>query len=124
MGRKSNFEKRVIDKKEEFLQKFDKVCDEYGKVAIDLINNTVFMAVTLEDLCENIRKQGTKIKFQNGRSQSGWQANPDVAIYNTMTKNFSAAVKQLTEMRDKLKPPVAEAAADEFDEFIKGGSGK
>ena len=101
-----------------------KVCDEYGKVAIDLINNTVFMAVTLEDLCENIRKHGTKIKFQNGRSQSGWQANPDVAIYNTMTKNFSAAVKQLTEMRDKLKPPVAEAAADEFDEFIKGGSGK
>jgi hypothetical protein len=79
-----------------------------------LIGNAAFMAVTLEDLQDEINKKGPVSEYQNGENQWGTKKSPEIEIYNTMVKNYMAAVKQLTD----LLPSDAKPPSDALLEFV------
>jgi hypothetical protein len=81
-----------------------------------LIENAAFMAATLEDLQDAINKNGCISTYQNGENQWGTKKSPEADLYNTMIKNYSAVIKQLTDMLPKDE---AKAAEDELVTFIQ-----
>jgi hypothetical protein len=89
------------------------------KAAKSLIENASFMAITLEDLQEYINLNGVTDTYQNGENQFGTKKSPQVEIYNTMVKNHSNVIKQLTELVPKQPPKSSEVIDDGFENFIK-----
>lgn len=115
---KSLEKKKRVKKKYNILKKiFADLEGNLFKVACDLIQNAAFMAVTMEDLQEIINEKGATEEYQNGENQKGVKKSSEVEVYNTMAKNYSGYIRQLTDMlpkeeADKIK-------VDEFDEFVK-----
>jgi sugar-specific transcriptional regulator TrmB len=92
--------------------------DKKKKKAVDsLIKNAAFMAVTLEDLQNEINENGVTEKYQNGANQFGMKKSSAVEVYNTMIKNHVQVMKQLTDLlpKEENKPE-----DDGFDAFVSG----
>ncbi|MCV4233316.1 hypothetical protein OHJ21_19215 [Virgibacillus sp. LDC1] len=87
------------------------------KITSSLVKNAAFMAVTLEELQETMNKDGVVSHYKNGENQYGTKKSPEVEIYNTMIKNHSAIMKQLTDLLPKA-PPKADDD-DGFGGFVK-----
>lgn len=85
------------------------------KVAESLIKNAAFMTIILEDLQEEINKNGPVSEYQNGENQWGTKKSPEVEIYNTMIKNHSTVMKQLADLLPKETPKQED---DGFDDFV------
>lgn len=86
------------------------------KKAVDsLIKNAAFMVVTLEDLQEEINEKGVTEEYQNGANQSGVKKSSAVEVYNTMIKNLSQLMKQLTDLLPKEDPKPDD---DGFEDFV------
>ena len=83
-------------------------------LVLDLIYNAAFMAVKLEDLSKYIKENGVKEEYQNGENQFGYKESIEMKTYNTMIKNYTNIIKQLTDLL-----PVEEQGKveDEFDKF-------
>lgn len=106
----------LIKKEVSRLKRIFKDIDKSRKdTTISLIENAAFMSVTLKDLQKTINKNGATSVYQNGENQWGTKKSPEADVYNTMIKNHSAIIKQLTELLPKqiIKPD-----NDGFDEFI------
>jgi hypothetical protein len=80
-----------------------------------LIKNAAFMAVTLEDLQEEINKNGVTEQYQNGANQYGVKKSSAVEVYNTMIKNHVQVMKQLTDLLPKEQPKEED---DGFEDFV------
>ena len=65
------------------------------ETCLKLIDNAAFMAVELEDLQEQIRREGTTDKYQNGAAQYGQKISAAMQAYNTMVKNYNTTIKTL-----------------------------
>lgn len=65
---------------------------------VSLIQNAAFMTITLEDLQNAINENGVLSEYQNGENQWGTKKSPEIEIYNTMIKNYSSIVRQLTDL--------------------------
>lgn len=83
-----------------------------------LISNAAFMAESLDDLQEIIRKKGFVEEYQNGANQYGVKKCSEVDIYNTMIKNYSSVIKQLLD----LLPNGSSNGGDELLDFLGGKS--
>jgi cysteinyl-tRNA synthetase len=91
--------------------------DKKKKRAVEsLIKNAAFMAVTLEDLQDEINQNGVTETYQNGANQHGVKKSSAVEVYNTMIKNHVQVMKQLTDMLPKDEPPKPED--DGFEDFV------
>ena len=98
------------------LTKIFKDISKEKKDTIDsLINSASFMAITLQDLQDTINENGVVSEYQNGENQWGTKKSPEIEIYNTMIKNYSSVVKQLTDLLPKDAPKIE---SDGFDEFM------
>ena len=84
--------------------------------AASLIRNAAFMTITLDDLQDEMNKNGVISEYQNGENQWGTKKSPEVEIYNTMIKNHLAIIKQLC---DLLPDSQDKSAADELMDFVK-----
>lgn len=78
-----------------------------------LIENAAFMEVQLSCLQKEIAEKGPVSEYQNGENQWGTKKSPEVEIYNTMIKNYTAVVKQLLELL-----PEGDGNGDELLDFI------
>ena len=78
-----------------------------------LIENAAFMEVQLSGLQKEIAEKGPVSEYQNGENQWGTKKSPEVEIYNTMIKNYTAVVKQLLELL-----PEGDGNGDELLDFI------
>ncbi len=85
------------------------------KTVQPIIEKASFMSVTLDDLQEHINANGITEEYQNGKEQWGVKKSPQVEVYNTMIKNYSSIMKQLTDLLPK-KPPKQDD--DDFDDFV------
>lgn len=85
---------------------------------ISLLSNAAFMTITLEDLQEAINKNGIISEYQNGENQWGTKKSPEVEIYNTMIKNHTSIIKQLT---DLLPDEKGTDASEEILKFAFSG---
>lgn len=93
-----------------------KKLDNKKKKAVDsLIKNAAFMAVTLEDLQEEINEDGVTEKYQNDANQFGVKKSSAVEVYNTMIKNHVQVMKQLTDLLPREEP---KSEDDGFEDFV------
>ena len=122
----------IADQKKKYLEKETRVNQEIKrlkqilrdldadkkkmKAANSLIENAAFMAITLEDLMDQINEEGCVSRYQNGENQWGTKQSPEVKTYNQMLKNHMSITKQLT---DLLPAGKQGEAKDGFREFVE-----
>jgi len=80
-----------------------------------LVDNTAFMAITLEDLQQAINENGVVEEYQNGPNQHGFKESTEVKVYNTMIRNYRSNMKELAA---RLLQAGDVEIDDGFDEFI------
>ena len=95
--------------------------DKKTKKAVDsLIDEAAFMAVSLRELRTIINEKGYTEEYQNGANQKGVKKRSEIEVYNTMIKNDSAIVKQLTDLIPKEEKEKGAGSGDGFEEFVNG----
>ena len=107
-------ELRIKQEKDKLKRQFSKIDKKKKTLVQRLIENAAFMAVTLEDLQQEINEKGCISEYKNGENQYGTKKAPEVEVYNTMVKNYAAVIRQLTD----LLPEGGEVIDDGFDKFI------
>lgn len=65
-----------------------------------LLNELIFMQVTLDDLKKEVQNRGVVTKMCQGKYDIE-RANPALNQYNTLIKNYSSCIKQLNELLPK-----------------------
>lgn len=94
---------------------FKDIEEKKRKTVEPLIENAAFMTVELRKLQKYIEQNGCTETYQNGENQKGKKKSSEVEVYNTMIKNFTAIIKQLTDLL-----PEGEDTKDELLNFIGG----
>lgn len=93
--------------------------DKKTKKSVDsLVDEAAFMAASLYELRRIIDEKGYTEEYQNGANQKGVKKCSEVEIYNTMIKNYSAIVKQLTDLIPKEQAKSVQNMSDGFEDFI------
>ena len=69
-----------------------------------LLEKAIFMEAQLQALQEILKTKGWTEEYQNGENQRGVKKSSEADVYNTLMKNFLAAVKQLDEMIRQAMP--------------------
>lgn len=85
-----------------------------------LIDEAAFMAASLYELRKIINEKGYTEEYQNGANQKGIKKCSEVEIYNTMIKNYSSIIKQLTDLLPKDQEKGKAPPGDGFEEFVNG----
>ncbi|MCW4015089.1 MAG: hypothetical protein NWF06_01845 [Candidatus Bathyarchaeota archaeon] len=107
--------------KKEFLRLskiFRDIPKDRKDTVVSLLQNAAFMTVQLEELQNTINEKGVISEYQNGENQWGTKKSPEVEIYNTMVKNHSSIIRQLT---DILPDEKSVDASEEILKFAFGG---
>ena len=86
-------EERIQKELDRISQVFESVPDNERTVIDPLLQNCAFMKVTLEDLQEEINRDGVSESYQNGANQSGQKENSRLKSYNRLIKNFESVTK-------------------------------
>lgn len=97
---------------------FTKMDGKVKTAVKSLVENAAFMAVTLQDLQEAINLNGPVEKYQNGANQHGIKKSSEVEVYNSMIKNYSSVMKQLTDLLPKGNSGDGKPPDDGFDTFV------
>jgi len=69
-------------------------------LARKLISRAAFLAVTIDDLEDDIATNGYEDEYQNGEFQKGKKKSAAAELHVTYTKNLLAVMKQLDDMLD------------------------
>ena len=91
---------------------------EKQSMCLQLITNAVFMEEQLTKLQAEIRENGVVSEYKNGENQWGTRKSPEVDVYNSMIKNYTAVNKQPNDIL-----PHAPPGDDELTAFLKGKGG-
>jgi len=110
-------EKQKLIKKE--LNKIKKLyaeMDEKKKKSVEkLADNAAWMAVSLEELRQQIDDEGYEETYQNGANQRGKKDSIAVKNYNTIIKNYTATIKLLL---DQLPGQPPQQTGDKLAQFL------
>ncbi len=110
-----------INKEIARLKKLFKNIDENKKkLVFTTIDDVAFMTITMQDLRENIVRNGTTCTYKNGENQFGTKQSPDAQLYLQLSQKCTQAMKILVDClpkTEKIKPTVPE---DDFDDFVEG----
>ena len=87
----------------------------------ELIRNAAFMAVTLEDLQNDIMENGAIITGTNGNGFEVVQENPAQRSYNTMINRYASIIKQLQELLPDAKTENINKAGEALAAFVAKG---
>ena len=63
-----------------------------------LISTAAFLSITLQELEEEINRNGVTEEYQNGANQYGVKQSAAAVTHIAMTKNLTAIMKQLTDL--------------------------
>lgn len=86
-----------------------------------LIQNAAFMAVTLEELQEQINEEGSVIKSINGNGFETVQEAPASKAYNTMINRYTSVIKQLQDLLPDAKTDNVNKAGEALAAFVAKG---
>ena len=117
---KEQFEKD-LDKEKNIKQEINRIKKLYkdfpkekSKVLEGLINESAFIKVSLEELRDNLLKNGFTEVFDQGEQRFN-RERPEVKIYTTFIQRYSNVMKQII---DLLPVEVKKEEADELLEFL------
>ena len=116
----SYLEKQKRIKKEiNRLKKLFRDIDENKKKLVQTtIEDVAFLTVTMQDLRENIVRDGTTVTYKNGENQYGTKQSPDAQLYLQMSQKQTQAMKILIDCMPKT--PASTVKDDGFDDFVQG----
>lgn len=109
-------DEKIAFQRKKLLRQFSKLDSKTKNIVMSLIDNAAFMSVTLEELQEEINKNGITVEYKNGENQYGTKKSPEAEMYNTMIKNLASITKQLCEL---VPRDIGTSTEDDFDDFIK-----
>lgn len=89
------------------------------EIAQGLIQRAAFMRIEMEDLEEDLAKNGWVEKFQQGNQEPYNRARPQGQTYNAINGNYQKIIKQLDAMLPREEPKSREEN-DGFDDFVSG----
>jgi len=99
------------------LRKLFKEIDENKKKLVQAtIDDVAFLTVTMQDLRENIVRDGTTVEYKNGENQYGTKQSPDAQLYLAMSQKQAQAMKILLECMPKTQPISKD---DGFGDFLR-----
>ena len=111
-----------IEKEVRRLKRLFKDIDENKKKLVQTtIEDVAFLTVTMQDLRENIIRDGTTVEYKNGENQYGTKQSPDAQMYLAMSQKQTQAMKILLDCMPKQTLPVDKD--DEFNDFVRGRNG-
>ena len=99
--------------KRQFNKISKQVPEDKKPIAASLIKELTFMAVTLDELKEEVRKGGTVELFKQGK-QEFLRESPALKAYNTTVQRYSLLYKQLTDLLPKTTEDIQDNALYEF----------
>ena len=85
-------------------KEIQKLPDGKRERAQRLLEKAIFMEDQLQELQEILKTKGWTEEYQNGENQRGVKKSSEADVYNTLTKNFLATMKQLDEMASQATP--------------------
>lgn len=109
-------EKLITEEKKKLNAIFTAMPIKTKKCVSSLIDNAAFMAASLKELRTIINAKGYTEAYQNGENQKGIKKSAEVDIYNNLSKNYMAIMKQLLDLLPKTE--ALAAAKNEFDDFV------
>ena len=110
--------KKRIDKEVRRLKRlFSKIDENKKKLVFGTIEDVAFLTITMQDLREQIIRDGTTVEYKNGENQYGTKQSPDAQLYLQMSQKQTQAMKILVECLPKTEKPIQEN--DGFDDFLR-----
>lgn len=110
--------KKDINKEKNRLKKLYKELPENQKKLTEkIIENAAFISVQLKLMQDDIRENGIKEFYMNGKGQFGYKESVASKTYNVSIKNYMNIIKQLNDMLPEEKKIDED---DEFDRFCDG----
>lgn len=98
-GNKEYTKEEKIKKEKTRLKGIFKNLDENKKKLVTpLIEKAAFMSVELDILQDSIQENGWTSEYQNGANQWGEKRSAEADTYIALSKNYTAVIKQLTEL--------------------------
>lgn len=100
---------------------FGNIPENQKKLCEKLIQNAAFMAITLEDLQEEIVKNGPIITQVNGNGFTTSQESPASKSYSTLINRYSSVIKQLVDLLPDSKTDSISKAGESLAAFVAKG---
>ena len=91
-------EQRIKSEKSRLKGIFRELDENKRKLVTPLIEKAAFMSIELDDLQKKIERGGWTSEYKNGENQYGTKKSPEAETYIALSKNYAAAIKQLTEL--------------------------
>lgn len=114
-------QKRIKKEVSRLRKLFKEIDENKKKLVMALIDDVAFLTVTMQDLRENIIREGTTVEYKNGENQYGSKQSPDAQLYLAMSQKQAQAMKILLDCMPKNDRPQPEH--DEFVAFLGGKNG-
>ena len=97
---------------------FKEIDENKKKLVFTTIDDVAFMTITMQDLREQIIRDGTTCEYKNGANQYGTKQSPDAQLYLQLSQKQTQAMKILLDCLPKAQREVAKD--DGFDDFVNG----
>lgn len=104
-------EKRIKEEQKRLKEIFLELEENKRNLVTPLIEKAAFMSVELDNLQEKIEQDGWTSEYQNGENQWGTKKSPEADTYISLSKNYAAVIKQLTELVPAEKRKESKLAA-------------
>ena len=99
---------------------FKEIDDNKKKLVFTTIDDVAFMTITMQDLRDDIIRDGTTVEYKNGENQYGTKQSPDAQLYLQLSQKQTQAMKILLDCLPKDKKLEMKVQEDDFDEFVDG----
>ncbi len=94
---------------------FKDIPSEKKRLVKATIDDVAFLSVSMQELRDQINRDGMEIEYQNGANQWGTKQSPAVLSYLQMSQKQTAAMKILLDCQPKAEVKEPE---DKFDDFV------
>lgn len=111
-------QKRIKKEEARIKRLFSKIEENKKKLVFTTIADVAFMTITMQDLRENIIREGTTVEYKNGENQYGTKQSPDAQLYLQMSQKLTAAMKILVDCMPKTEKNTGQHT-DDFDDFLR-----
>lgn len=98
MARKKTKEKQIEDEKSRLKGIFKDLEENKRELVTPLIGKAAFISVELDILQKTLQENGWTSEYKNGENQYGTKKSPEAETYVALIKNYTAIIKQLTEL--------------------------
>lgn len=112
--------KRISKELRRLKKLFNGIDENKKKLVQATMEDVAFLTITMQDLRENINRDGTTAEYKNGENQYGTKQSPDAQLYLQMSQKQTQAMKILVDCMPKPTKIDAASKEDDFDDFVQG----